>query len=186
MVKSFFLLVLLVNCLNLFGQENSNSIYSNLKIESKTIIFEKIYSKDSVSIDSLTKLINFSLGVVPQIEGLQKSGEGFVGRLKNCSFDNSLYDGSYMSRIICLNHPMFATFSIQIKEGRYRVVVSNIYFLVNLPTAGVFNTIAKLEDALMKKDKEKFSAKPMNIRAGEYLQKYLSAMFQLKTIKNDW
>jgi hypothetical protein len=179
-MKKLFLLTFLLLPAIAFGQ--AENPYKYLKLDNGSVFFERVYNIDSASAQEVESLLISKVPSVKDLSEFSRSSDVITGRLKDCLVDYKRYGGKWGNTLVLLNHPMFASISIVWKENKYRVTVSNIYFM----TAG-FGKM-KLDDTITKKRGQEFDQNNIVLRGGTYLEQYLSDLFDFSKAKpkSDW
>jgi hypothetical protein len=159
---------------------NLLSQYSNLKLENSQFIFDKNYEVDSISSLEIENLIKTGL---PRLNGITmiQIYKGFItAKIDGIFIDYKKYGGRWGSTLAALNHPFYADLTILWKDGKYKVLVSNMYFNVN-----GFGII-KCHDLFINKQGNELRDGVDVIKAGVYIEKHLSDLFKLNPKLIEW
>lgn len=154
--------------------------YDNLKLENAQIFFERIYPVDSLKTSDIEKLLLTWVPKLKDVTNFEKAQDIIIVKINNTIIDYKKYGGSWGNTAVFMYHPFFGDVSILWKDGRYKVTVSNMYFI----TAGF--GIMKCSDIFTKKRGTELSTNKNTVAAGQYIEKYLTDLFLIKQDKKDW
>lgn len=173
-MKYLWIIVLL--CLNAHIHAQSPP-YEYLKMENRDVLFERVYLIDSLSAGQLNSLL---VNELPKASGVKdiKIASDFISAKLETTIDYRKHGMKWSASPPILNHPFFAEVSFNWKDGRYRVICSNMYF----NTAG-FGKI-DMKTFLLKKQSA-FDTRPNIIKTGEMIERHLNDLFQFSQ-KKDW
>ncbi|MCM0041825.1 MAG: hypothetical protein NBV61_03545 [Algoriphagus sp.] len=99
---------------------------SNFHLESGSIQYQRIYDVDGVSEDQLIEKLNSRLPSVSGLRDMNFNGSVFTGRIEGLMIDYKKFGGKSMTTWTALNFPMNAILTIQVKDNRYRVLLTDI------------------------------------------------------------
>jgi hypothetical protein len=103
--------------------------YGNFKVDEQELIYQKVYSADSISSSKLEEFYKKQ----PYILNLQSTSEGIQFDLNDINVDYKKFQYSQVNTPIILQTGKFSgKVSIGVKDGRYRVTVRSIQFTGNL------------------------------------------------------
>jgi hypothetical protein len=154
--------------------------YDYLKFENSQIFFEKIYQIDSVSLEGIENLLIIAVPKIKDLTGFEEIQEIIIAKIHNAFIDYKKYGGKWGTTETILNYPFFGDVSIDWKDSKYSVTISNMYFDANR-----FG-IMKCTDLITNKHGTTLSADKSVIAAGQYIEKYLADLFLIKQEKLDW
>jgi hypothetical protein len=155
--------------------------YDNLKLDKAQVYFEKVYSLDSSDAGTVERLLTLNIPRLKDIADFNKTSDIITAKIKDALIDYKKYGGKWGNTAVFLNHPFFGDVSIVWKDKKYRITISNMYF----NTAGF--GIMKCSDLFTKKRGTELDTSKTMVTAGQYIEKYLSDLFQLnETKKEDW
>jgi hypothetical protein len=174
-MKQFLSALFLICALASVGQ------YSNLKIDNEQVVFDKIYQADSLEGSMVKSFLISSVPKLKDVKDILVSDEIITAKIRNAEIDFKKYGGKWANTPVFLLHPMNADVSFYWKNGRYRVLLSSIEFL--MPTLGNTREPFKLTDIITKNGT--FSTGKMEKRSGEFLNQYFEDWFTLEKQK-DW
>jgi hypothetical protein len=173
-------LIVLFSVLIICAPKKLQSQYSNLKLESSQLIFEKIYELDSASSEEIEKLIKEATPRTNGITDFQKSEDIVTARIDGIFIDYKKYGGRWGNTPAVLNYPFFGDLTILWKEGKYRVIVTNMYF----KTDGF--GIMKCSEIFLKNRGTELRTGTDAVTAGMYIEKHLSDLFLFNPIVTEW
>jgi len=119
--------------------------------------------------------LNSYLPTIVGISNIQFNGNVFTGNIDNLMIDYKKFGGKILSVWTALNNPMFAKLTIQIKDNRYRVIITDIKCVHDILEYN-FNSSTTINE------RTSFINKKILIQGLGYVDSYFSEMF---TIKND-
>lgn len=99
---------------------------SNFHLESGNIQYQRIYDVDGVSEDQLIEKLNSRLPSVSGLRDMNFNGSVFTGRIEGLMIDYKKFGGKSMTTWTALNFPMSAIITIQVKDNRYRILLTDI------------------------------------------------------------
>jgi hypothetical protein len=173
-----------------FGQSekaNSPTVFqdsipkTSFYLKDRRVIFQKVYASNltqkelSAKIDTLLNTID---GFCQNFDGGSESD--FYGRLCQYRFDMDRYgigSTNWPSASNILRYPIDAKVTIQVKDYKYRVTITEIsshYFVAEIPEDEL------LEKSLMEKDGKKLKSSKASIKIAGYLNTDFSDLFNLK------
>lgn len=153
--------------------------YENLKFEDKRIYYEKVYIMDSISASKIESLLAGFLPTVNGFADFTKTPDIITGKLDKIYIDYKKYGGKWGNTLLHLNHPFTGSVSAYWKDGRYRILVTNMFFM----TDG-FGKVTLEEVATNLKGDQLRTSKPI-VNGLQYVEKYLSDLFIMKKVA-DW
>lgn len=158
-----------------------NGQYENLKLEKGQVFFERVYILDSTDQSKIERLLALNIPKLKDVSEFIKQTDIISAKIKDALVDYKKYGGKWSNTAAFLNHPFFGDVSIVWKENTYRITISNMYF----NTAGF--GIMKCSDLFTKKKGTEFDTSKNAVKAGVYIEKYLTDLFQLNQMnKEDW
>ena len=174
MNKLLFLLLLL-SISKIYAQD---SPYKSYKLADGQLLYEQVYTCDTMKSDQIGKMLSTE---VPKIKGLtdfRKESEVITGRLKNAMIDYRKYGGKWSNTPVLLKNPFDANVTIEWKDGKYRVTLSNIIF----HSAGFGET--DLGQMLTRKKGTDWDLRPGAKQIGDYTEQYYTNLFWVKNNSN--
>lgn len=119
MKRSIFFLLAFYPAM-LVGQNNSN-----FQIKNGLVYYSKVFDFPGQPHDSITRYLQAALPLVPYVSSVRvDEAAGITASIAHMQIN---FDG--LSGL--LNDAMFANVVVQVKDGRYRVVVKDIYFVAD-------------------------------------------------------
>ena len=161
---------------------NSSSVDTNylyLKKYNNQIIFEKIYTIDSLNASQIETMLVSNTPNISDVSDFQKSNNIITFSLKGVYIDFKKYGLNRWNMNGSLAFPMSTNVSIVWKDGKYKITASNITF--NVVSFG----IQKLSNQLLRSDGS-FDERKNQTSMGHCVEDYLSDKFNIKIINNNW
>ena len=121
-ILSIFIIILIA--FNAYSQSVNQHQY--LKTANNQTTFQKVYTITQLSSYQIEKLIICSY--FKDIEDIEISDNAFRGKIKNIFIDPILYGYKLHRVAIYINSPFNADVLITWKNGKYKVIVYNMYF----------------------------------------------------------
>lgn len=178
------LLLLLIVPLALFSQDDIQDSVANTSfvIKNSEVIFSKVYT-DDVDNDQLIERLESFLPSIGNFEFKVNTStpNQYNGSLTGTIVNYRKYGGTLMGANISLNYPIYANVIIQVKENRYRVLITDIVI------KGVPNALSPapidhhLDNIITVKKRTKFRRGGEAIRTLGYINKHFSDLFNLDT-----
>lgn len=179
-MKSLYTFTLLLVSGFVFAQPPSP--YKNIKLENSQVFFEKVYLMDSLSASNIERLLVEQMPRVKNLKGFSKSDGIITARIEECAVDYKKYGGKWGNTLLHLNHPLFSNVSIVWKDGKYKVVMSNMEW----HAAGIGTVSATDLFTKWGKGKDWDMSKTV-LKGGEYVDLYFSDLFKVTSrSKDDW
>jgi hypothetical protein len=119
-------LISLIFLLGLSLQVNSQTNFSNFNLKDGVVKYERIYEIENISEEKLIINLNGFLNSNMGLRDLQLNGSSFTGRIDGMMIDWKKYGGKAMTLWNSLHFPLGGFLSIQVKENRYRIIISEI------------------------------------------------------------
>lgn len=157
----------------------ATSQWQNLKLENSQILFEKVYTIDSLDAVSIGKILSAGIPKTKDITIGIISSDLIPAKIKDAFIDYKKYGGKWASTPAFFNYPFSADVSIVWKDHKYKVSVTNMSFNTSLG-------VVKLSDVLTRKRGTELSTSKDAITSGEYIDKYLSDLFALNASNDTW
>jgi hypothetical protein len=160
----------------------SQSTFSNFNLKDGVIKYERVYEIDGETEQQLIDKLN---GYLPSVSGLRDvvfNGNVFTGRIERDMVDYQKYGGKRMSTWIPLNYPMNGIFTIQIKENRYRLLITDIE-----TKEDEFSQPVRFNFYLTKNKGTSFTSNKTMLNGMEFVDKFLFDKFNiLNKTEDDW
>jgi hypothetical protein len=163
----------------LFGQFNNN-----FQIKNGHVYYQKIFEVSGQSKDTLTRQLNASLALLPYVHNVRADDSGFTASISQMQISYSGLSG-------LLEDYMFANLVVQVKEGKYRIVIKDIYFkddtkLENNITD--FTDYSGKSGVISRKPVKEFSASLGVDHVLLNMNQYFSELFNYSNLplKDDW
>lgn len=184
-LKSLILSILLTcNFINQTPEIKHNFSLTNTSTLSYNYIF---INKTDVNIEVITKHLK-TLSNITKVELINNT---ITGNITNMRVNYENYGGKYMNTLILLNQNLNANFTIEVKENRYKLTITNILFTDNesLFAHQSTNTSvnqSKLEDYTINRRKNKFKTNKTVDKGLDYCNQYFIDFFRYSPKKSDW
>jgi hypothetical protein len=162
---------------------------SDFYLEDGSVIYKKVFETKADK-DTFLKQLLTTTG----IGGVEEKGDMLIGELKNMKSDYKKHGGSWGSSALVLNHDIFGNFIIEFKDDRYRLIISNMYFVDNYSVLAASQTNPEnnkmtLEDFFVKNKKAEFRSGKVRMEALHYIDKQFTEVFTAKessAASEDW
>lgn len=103
--------------------------YGNFKLAEQEILFQKVVSQDSITIQKLETYYK----ALPYVSDLEVNGDELQFTMKDINVDYKKFQFSQVNTPIILQTGKFTGIvSVSVKDGRYRITVKAIQFTGNL------------------------------------------------------
>lgn len=165
-----------------FSPGVQDSIFgTSIVLKNSSVIFQKVY-ESSLSKEELIEKVKLFLPSVKSFQLTNSSNQGidqFSGRLTDFVVNYRKYGGSLMGTSTLLNYPLNANVIIQIKDKKYRVIVSDILFkdVRSLLTNNTMDLI--LDDTATRKKRSIFNGNSSIVKALKYIDQDFSDSFNV-------
>lgn len=154
-------------------------VAENLKLENKQIIFEKVYSLDSLESSKVEKILTLNIPKIQDLTDFSKTNEIIIAKISNATIDYRKYGGKWGSTSTILNYPFYCDVSVVWKDQKYRVTLTNMYFFGN-PLGNV-----KASEIFTSNKGTEFNHSCT--KALYYIDSYLSDLFMISaSTKDNW
>lgn len=153
---------------------------TSLLIKENAVVFSKTYASE-LSKDDLTQRLKEFLPSVKNFQLTDLSNQNkyqFSGRLASFVVNYRKYGGSLMGTPTILNSALDGDVIIQVKDNKYRVIVSNIVFKdVSLLSGDKSNIV--LDDFMTKSKRTAFRSMGNIISIGKYIDQDFTGSFDV-------
>lgn len=144
--------------------------------------FERVFELDSLSsADIEKKLIQFVPGR-PGISSFYQSGDLMTAKIEHGKIDYKRFGNKWGGTCSYFNFPLFANVAINIKDGKYRVIVTNMIFKTESNVLGD----VEAEFCTSNMNHTKWTTSKVSTSSAKVLQAYLSDLFAVKPVSDDW
>jgi len=155
---------------------------TSLIIKDNTVIFQKVYLSKLNKTELIEKLKLF----LPSVKNFQmtdlsnQNADQFSGKLTEFLINYRKYGGSLMGTAILLNSPLNGNVIVQVKDNRYRVIISDLVFknvqvLLSAPAVDM-----SLDDFITKNKRTKVRNTSLVLKSAKYIDNDLSESFNLE------
>ena len=185
MKNSILLFLILVITKTTFSQ--TENPFQFIKIDNGQFVFEKIFTIDSLLSSKIDTSLQLFLPSQKGISNLKSQNQQIIANFNNLFIDYNKYDANNHS-IIC-SSPINANVTIQIKDGKYKVLVNSIVFNTTGPILGsnqIVNKVMSAESIFLKNDQTDFRTRGDLIKIGQAIEHQFSEIFTIKFTNNDW
>lgn len=170
-----------------FGQDTLQF----MKVNNGQVYYERIFDIPGKSGEELkSDLVKF-IPSIASISDFNVNKNSITARLQNDKIPLKKYGLTSMGSSILITSAFDANINIQVKDGKYKVTVSGVYFKTGLTLKmsvvnGDMN--GQLEDIAYKKRKDRLvnSRNPQKFEEAKAFQDYMSGKFQINVEKSDW
>lgn len=163
-------------------KSNSNMIY-NFYIENNGVIYKNVYEVAGLSESQITEKLNLLLSTSTGLTNLKYSNNEFTGRIENLTIDYRKFGGKLFTAWTALNSPMFGNLKVQVKESKYRIIISEIELIEPSPYL-----IYNLSSSSTTDNRTRFTNKKPILQGLEFIDKSMIEKFQLisETTNDNW
>lgn len=158
------------------GQE---SPYKNYKMNGGQLLFSHVYDCDSLSSPQIESLLNRSIPTIKGVTDFRKEENVITCRFINALIDYRKYGKKWASTPALLNHPYSGNITIEWKDKKYKVVLSNVIF----HTAGFGDM--NLEDILTRNKGKEWDERKNTKLIGNLTEQYFIDLFVIN-YDNNW
>jgi hypothetical protein len=154
---------------------------TSLVIKASAVVFQKIYTSTLTKEALIVKLKTF----LPSVKNFQltdvtnQNADQFSGTLSGFIVNYRKYGGTLMRAPIVLNFPMNGNVIIQVKDYKYRVIISDMTFKNVQVISSVPAQDMTLEDGITSSKRTKVRTGAMSVKTAKYVNDDLSASFDL-------
>jgi len=171
----------------LFSYSQAENPFEYLKIDNGQLIYENIFIKDSLKAAEIETLLMQQLPTANGITNIKSINGTITCSIVDLIVNYKKFGGTALGTAMFLNDPMNANASIFIKDGKYKVVVSNMVFDLTVPIGYTISHIkATAESTFLKNESTEFKTRENLVEAGNYLELQFNDIFTIKPIKSDW
>lgn len=176
-MKKLLLLPFLLISLTSFAQTS----VSNFHVENGFLIYRQVFEVETTENGLIRHLMT-----APGVTDITKQDSFIVGKVENVKVDWKKFGGTWGTITTALAHPISGNLLAELKDGRYRITVSNIVLKPHSPTL-YQNADSKLDDLSLNRKKE-FRTGKNYLSTLFYIDKQFTDMFTMKeqTASQDW
>ena len=156
---------------------------SNFYLENQSVQYRKVFELNNTSDSVMIKKLNSYLPTVSCLTNIQFNGNVFTGRIENLTVDYKKYGGRWGTTWIALNHPMNGNLTIQVKNNKYRVIISDMEFISTSPYI-----VYDVNGTVTRKRGTEFSANNTIIQGLDFLDKCFTEKFTIseQQLDDNW
>lgn len=103
--------------------------FRNFHIKDQSVVYSKVFELEGYDEFELVEKFNAYLPTLPGITNVQFNGNVFTGFMERVSFDCRKYNKNMFVPWAPLNYPFYGNVTIQVKDNKYKVVITNIEFV---------------------------------------------------------
>ncbi len=183
------LFLLLISPVFAFAQIKTENLQdsiagSSFLLKNNEVIYSKVFDSELNKSALLEKLQS----TLPNIGNFEykvdaPNTDKINGVLTGSTVNYRKYGGTLMGTNIIMNYPLYGNVVVQIKDYKYRVVITNLNYK-NIPEPigqGKFDLL--LDDAVTKKKRTEFRTNTQVIAVLNYIDKHFTDLFDIKAIK---
>jgi hypothetical protein len=160
---------------------------TSIIIKNNEVIYSKVFEVE-LKKNELINLLKLSLPNIAKFEFKidADSDDKINGNLSGTVINYRKYGGTLMGTSMVLNYPLVANVIIQVKDNKYRVLVTNMYFkdveILNQKSDYI------LDDGVTRKKRTEFKDSSQVESILKYIDKHLTDIFNVKRdrIKDDF
>lgn len=164
------------------GISETNMIH-NFYIENNGIVYKHVFEANELNQTQIVEKLNIILSNSTGIVNVKLIDNEFVGRIEDFTIDYRKFGGKLITAWTALNYPMFADFKIQVKDLKYRMIITNIEF-INPSPYFIYNVYGFATN----NNKTQFTDKNPILKGLEFIDKTIIEKFKLSVEKanDDW
>ncbi len=155
----------------------------NFYLEKQSVQYKKAFELEDTNDSVMVEKLNTYLPTVSGLTNIQYNGNVFTGRIEKLTVDYKKYGGKWGTTWIALNHPMNGNLTIQVKDNRYRVIITDMEFISASPYI-----VIDVNSAATKKRGTELTTNKTVSQGLEYLDKYFTDKFTIteQQLDDDW
>lgn len=173
-ILSFLTLV----SLSAFSQSINEGPFKSYKLDGGQITFDQVYNCDSMSVEQIESMLTRSIPIIKGVKDFRKEDKVITCRFDKALIDYRKYGAKWGTTPVVLNHPFEANVTVQWKDNKYRVILTNIVF----NTAG-FGAM-EMDMMLTRKKKTVWDTRPGALQIGNLTEQYFSDLFTISPNDN--
>jgi hypothetical protein len=154
-------------------------------LRENTILFQKVYDS-TLGKDDLVKSLKGFLPAVKSFQLTESPNQNeyqFSGKLNDYLINYRKYGGSLMGTSVLLNEPLNANVIIQVKDYKYRVLISDVVFKDVQLIMGDNGTDIFLDDMFTRKKRTEIRIHPTVSKVAKYMDSDFGDSFNVSTSK---
>ena len=154
---------------------------SNFHLSEGVMQYRNIFTYDSLNVDNLESRLKASLPVVYGLSNIQFESGLIRGDIKALTANYKQYGATWAGSWLMLGYPMDGKFLIEIKDGKYRLTVTDLSLKGPQYPVNLANSVTK-------RNATEFTSNRVLLEALEYINKDFTDRFAIpKTqAKSDW
>lgn len=102
--------------------------FHNFNIEDYSVKYKKVFDLPETSENEIINNLNNYLPTFSNITDLQFNGNVFTGKIERLFINYKKFGAKWAKTWLALNHPMYGNLTIQVKDNKYRVIISEMEF----------------------------------------------------------
>jgi hypothetical protein len=150
----------------------------NFYIENNGMVYKYVYEANGLSQTQIVEKLNAVLSNSTGIVNVKFTDNEFVGRIEDFTIDYRKFGGKLITAWTALNYPMFADFKIQVKDLKYRLIITSIEFINPSPYF-----IYDVYGLATKNNRTQFTDKNPILKGLEFIDKTMTERFKLSIEK---
>jgi hypothetical protein len=154
--------------------------FDYLKLENNQFFFERVYDCDSLNADEIETMLISNIPKLKNVTDFQNNQKIITAKINADKVNFKKYGGSSFSSSVFLGGDFFGNVSIVWKDKKYKVSVTNMYFVMagfgKMTATDIFTKNSGAEMRTNRKVEE----------SGNYIQSHLSDLFTINAVKKDW
>lgn len=159
-------------------------VTSNFEIRNGQAYYCKVFELPGQSRDSVITQLRAMLPLVPHVSNVHLDELGFTGTISQMKIN---YSGFYLM----LMNSMFANLVVQVKDGKYRIVIKDIYFVDNAVENDEltdFTAYVAKNGYITKRPVEDFKDRTNLYSLLAQMDQYFTSVFTISnpTLNDDW
>ena len=178
-MKTFFFFITFLFLSPIQGTKQAYNFY----LENQSIKYKKVFIVDSLNQSELISKLNAYLPTVSGLRNVQFNGDVFTGQIDKLIVNYKKYGGKWATTWTVLNYPMNGNLIVQVKDNKYRLIITDIEFISTYPYV-----VIDFDKDLTKKKGTILTTNKVALRGLEYLDKFLTDKFTItkRKVDNNW
>lgn len=186
-MKNIFITPILVFSFFVSFAQNENP-YKYFKTENNQFVYEAIFSMDSLNSSQIESLLLSNLPMAKSVTNVKSSNGIITANFVNLIIDWRKFGGTLTGSTMFMRDPFNGNIIIQIKNGKYKVIVNSLMCNISLaaPLSNQIENKLNSIETLFLNYKMEYKTKESIVDAGKVMELQLNDIFTIKPIKSDW
>jgi hypothetical protein len=173
---------------------NAQDTLTYIKINNGSVYYERVFDIPNKTKEEVDSLLHIFIAKLPSISQYSENKNGITARFEKAEIPLKKYGLKGFTSSYLIQSPFIANISIESKDGKYKVVVSGVFFETGMSVNGggaSFKIDGSFENIayIKRKDRLVDSHNEQRFREAKAFEQYMSEMFDYSTselTKSDW